>query len=85
MGFDFEAYCSVPCSHRFTVVFGPSISTGMHFFPLYLSLLFPGNAASFLLSQKASMLASFNMTGFQHFDKDATVTSAVLGASVVSL
>ncbi|KAA8584413.1 hypothetical protein FQN60_008198 [Etheostoma spectabile] len=29
-------------------------------------------------AKKASMLASFNMTGFQHFDKDATTCQARL-------
>lgn len=84
-GFDVEAYCSIPCSHWFTVVFSPSISTGMHFFySIYLSCSL-GMQHPFSSAKQASMLASFNMTGFQHFDKDATVTSVVLGASVVSL
>lgn len=87
VGFDVETYCSFPCFslHWFTVVFGPSISTGMHFFhSIYLSC-FLGMQHPFSSAKQASMLASFNVTGFQHFDKDATVTSAVLGASVVSL
>lgn len=84
-GFDVEAYCSIPCLHWFTVVFGLYISTGMHFFSTLFISRFPGMQHPFSSAKQASMLATFNMTGFQYFDKDATVTSGMLGATVVSL
>lgn len=70
-----------PRLHWFTVVFGPPSPQGCIFFPhsIYLSC-FLGMQHPFSTAKQASMLASFSMTGFQHFDKDATVTSAVLGS-----
>lgn len=61
-------------SHWFTVVFfAPSISAGMHFFLLYLSLLFPGNAASFLLRQTGQHVGFF-----QHDGLPSTLTKMLL-------
>lgn len=58
--FDVEGYCSFPCLHYFTVVFGLYISTGMLFFStLFISLVFrecsilspqPNRPACWLLS-----------------------------------
>ena len=82
-GVDVEAYCSfLPLALVYSS-FWSSISAGMHFFPhsIYLSC-FLGMQHPFSTAKQASMLASFSffLTGFQHFDKDATVTSAVLGS-----
>lgn len=63
-GFDVEAYCSFPPLALVYSSFWSSISAGMHFFPpLYLSLLFSGNAASFLHSQTGQHVGFFQHDG----------------------
>lgn len=84
-GFDIETYCSFPGLRWFTVVFGLHLHRDAFFSTVFI-ILVPRECS--ILSpppKQAGMLAPFNMTGFQHFDKDATVTRAVLGASIVSL
>lgn len=70
--------------HHFTVSFASSFSIGIYFFSYSIHLTrFLGVQYRVCTANAASiMLASFNVTRFQHFEKDATVTSAAWGASV---